>query len=130
MKTGAALKPLSFQNGQVFPFFAFVKGDNFEYVQEKEEEEKRLGRELHTQTSPSGQVIPSSSPNLPSAHLTSNIQVPLTMIGGSGLKKMQDGLNGHQVIRNRVQAMHGWRLTRAIKAKNPIPPGSLQRHSM
>lgn len=57
MKTGAALKPLSFQNGQVFPFFAFVKGDNFEYVQEKEEEEKRLGGELHTQTFPSGQVL-------------------------------------------------------------------------
>ena len=30
---------------------------------------------------------------------------------------MQDGLNGQQVIRNRVQAMHGWRLTRAMEAK-------------
>ena len=90
--------------------FQFLGGyvDNLN-VQEKE---KTLGGELHTRTSPSGQVV--SSCNLPSIGLTLKIQVPLTMIGGSGVRKMQAGLNGRQVVKNRMQAMHGWRLTRAF----------------
>ena len=44
---------------------------------------------------------------------------------------MQDGLNGQQVIRNRVQAMHGWRLTRALEAKKPRgTPGSQQHYTI
>ena len=35
----------------------FVLVDNLKHVQEKEEEEKRLGGELHPPTSPSGQVV-------------------------------------------------------------------------
>ena len=135
VRTGAALKPLSFHSGQVFaPVFTLsrwsstrereresemcslcTKSTNLKHVQEKEEEENRLlGGELGTQTSPSGQV---TAPHLLIFVWPKNIQVPLTMIGVWGVKKMQDGLNGQQVIRNRVQAMHGWRLTRAMEAK-------------
>ena len=52
------------------------------------------------------------------------------MIGGSGLKKMQDGLNGHQVIRNRVQAMLHGRVEADKSHKGQKPYALLEAYSV